>query len=149
MLHSATLTNIVIARDGEATAERSLLASVVLLAVTDACAAPFKQKPTKIRQRRKQRRMRRDAFTAMRFIFDARVSGLETYAEWLDFDVDNFRTKLLAIMRNNGSLPVNGFEPKKRIQFQRNYDMWLALKDLPDAIEQTEKNDDDDDDDES
>ena len=70
-----------------------ILASVVHLAIKDACNRP----PTNKRGR-SVGDMDTDAFTAMRFLFDDRCSGLKEYATWLDFDSSQFRRKLLKTM---------------------------------------------------
>jgi hypothetical protein len=114
--------------------ERSLLAAVVLLAVNDACAAP--PKPANKKDTPAGLRMHRDAFTAMRFLFDTTQAGLEEYSMWLDFDAGHFRKKLQETMINNGPQNLNGFEPMQRRNFRYNYGMWLRTKDLSDMFEE-------------
>jgi hypothetical protein len=113
--------------------ERSLLASVVLLAVNDACSAP----PKTDRSKRTPAGLRIgvDAFTAMRFLFDDRVSGLDAYAEWLDFDLGHFRAKLRSIMADTGPLVIQGFESMQRRNFRFNYGCWLQTLDMDDVME--------------
>jgi hypothetical protein len=105
--------------------ERSLLASVVLLAVADACQAPPKRDDR--RDAPAGLRMARESFTAMRFLFDTSVSGLNEYSLWLDFDADNFRTHLQKTMADNGPHRINGFEPMQRRNFRYNYNMWFRV----------------------
>ena len=108
-------------RHDQTQACRNLLATVVQLAVTDACSQPPK--------RRKDdtgvlSRITVDAITALRFLFDESVSGLNEYATWLDFDPGHFRLKLQETMYNNSPLPVNGFESNQRRNFRYNYTTW-------------------------
>jgi hypothetical protein len=105
--------------------ERSLLASVVLLAITDACQAPPKSETR--RGASAGLRMATESFTAMRFLFDTAVSGLKEYSLWLDFDADNFRTHLQKTMADNGPHRINGFEPIQRRNFRYNYNMWFRV----------------------
>jgi len=114
--------------------ERSLLATVVLLAVNDACAAPPKLEKKK--DVPASLRMHPDAFTAMRFLFDTTQAGLEEYSLWLDFDAGHFRKKLQETMIDNGPQNLNGFEPMQRRNFRYNYGMWLRTKDLSDMFEE-------------
>jgi hypothetical protein len=114
--------------------ERSLLATVVLLAVNDACAAPPKLEKKK--DVPAGLRMHRDAFTAMRFLFDTTQAGLEEYSLWLDFDAGHFRKKLRETMIDNGPHTLNGFDPMQRRNFRYNYGMWLRTKDLSDMFEE-------------
>jgi hypothetical protein len=102
--------------------ERSLLASVVMLAVTDACLSPPKR--DKKKDQPAGLRMARESFTAMRFLFDTSVSGLKEYSLWLDFDADNFRRHLQNTMADNSPHKINGFEPMQRRNFRYNYNMW-------------------------
>jgi len=90
---------------------RNLLASVVQLAVTDACSQPG-DKPTV------------DALSAMRFLFDERYSGLTEYAEFLDFDPGQFRQRLLTIMKDQWAREVNGFAESQRRNFMKNFRYW-------------------------
>jgi hypothetical protein len=80
--------------------------------------------------------MHRDAFTAMRFLFDTTQAGLEEYSMWLDFDAGHFRKKLRETMIDNGPHNVNGFESMQRRNFRYNYGMWLRTKDLSDMFEE-------------
>jgi hypothetical protein len=69
------------------------------------------------------------AFTAMRFIFDEHVSGLNEYAAWLDFDPGQFRAKLLATMKDSSALEINGFNSMQRRNFRYNYSHWKKIHD--------------------
>lgn len=100
---------------------RSLLATVVQLAVMDACAQPPKRRKD---EKTVLSRITVDALTAMRFLFDESLSGLNEYAAWLDFDPGHFRLKLQETMYNNSPLTVNGFDPNQRRNFRYNYTTW-------------------------
>lgn len=106
--------------------ERSLLSTVVLIALHDACEAP----PRSIRRAVDTPRISSEAFTAMRFLFDESVSGLREYSMWLDFEATPFREKLLTLMSNNGPMKLNGFEPMQRRNFRYNYGMWFRAKNM-------------------
>lgn len=103
---------------------RSLLSSVVLLAIADACSEPTS------RRIKVGKPIPTDQYTAMRFLFDKTESGVDVYALWLDFDVDQFRERLLKTMANNGPLNINGFTPLQRRNFRFNYGQWLANQNL-------------------
>ena len=103
---------------------RSLLSSVVLLAIADACSEPTS------RRIKVGKSIPTDQYTAMRFLFDKTESGVDVYALWLDFDVDQFRERLLKTMANNGPLNINGFTPLQRRNFRFNYGQWLANQNL-------------------
>lgn len=100
---------------------RSLMATVVQLAVMDACAQPPKRRKE---DRGVLSRITVDALTAMRFLFDESLSGLNEYATWLDFDPGHFRLKLQETMYDNSPLSVNGFDPLQRRHFRYNYTTW-------------------------
>jgi hypothetical protein len=123
--------------------ERSLLATVVLLAINDACSTPPKPDKNKNRLRDTPAglRMSRDAFTAMRFLFDTKHAGLEEYSLWLDFDAGSFRNKLHEIMADNGPNQINGFDATHRRNFRYNYLMWRKAKDMADVPEEEESED--------
>ncbi len=91
---------------------RHLLASVIQLAVSDACSTPGKEKPSM------------EALTAMRFIFDESVAGLNEYAELLDINAGQFRKRLLKIMKMHSVGEVNGFSESQRIHFMKNFKYW-------------------------
>lgn len=109
--------------------ERALLSQVILIAINDACTAPNPE----LRRKHKSYinhtnfRMHTDSFTAMRFLFDESVSGLNEYALWLDFDAGQFRRKLLEIMAKNNANTINGYSPTHRRCFRLNYKMWQQL----------------------
>lgn len=119
-------------------AYRALLATVVSTAVSDACAAPLTEEKGK---RRVVKGMAVEAFTAMRFLFDTHVSGLDVYASWLDFDAEQFRTKLLVLMRDKRAGPLRGYSDTQRSNFCRNHRMWQQL---PSDHEPQEKEEEDD-----
>lgn len=91
---------------------RYLLASVINLAVSDACQHPGRDRPST------------DALTAMRFLFDESVSGLAEYAELLDINAGQFRSRLLKIMKVTGVGEINGFTESQRMHFMKNFRFW-------------------------
>lgn len=93
---------------------RHLLASVIQLAVADACQSPGKEKPAM------------EALTAMRFIFDSAAAGLNEYAELLDINAGQFRKRLLKIMKMHSVGEVNGFSESQRIHFMKNFRCWQS-----------------------
>jgi hypothetical protein len=99
---------------------KALLANVVLLAIADATSEPTNKK-IKVGEI-----VLTDQYTAIRFLFDEREAGVEAYAHWLDFDVDQFRTRLRKIMSDNSAVHVNGYSPLQRRNFRFNYAQWLA-----------------------
>ena len=103
---------------------RSLLATVVLLAVADSCLAP----PKPAKGEKPKIPMATDAFTAMRFLFDESLSGLSEYAAWLDMEPSHFRRKLLETMSDNSPRIINGHEPMDRRKFRYNYGVWYRIK---------------------
>lgn len=111
--------------------ERALLSQTILVAINDACTAPNPE----LRRKHKSYinhttfRMHTDSFTAMRFLFDESVSGLNEFAIWLDFDASHFRQKLLKIMDDNSAATKSGYTPMHRRCFRINYKMWQALTD--------------------
>ncbi len=121
--------------------DRALLAAVINLAVSDATTAPL---PSEDRRRRNpeertaaQRRrwisttrvpISRNAFTAMRFLFDKDSSGAAEYLTWLDIEPENYLNRLMDTMYDESVQSVRGFEPIKRRNFRMNYKMWLAIK---------------------
>jgi hypothetical protein len=119
-------------------AYRSLLASVVSTAVLDACIPPIVEETGK---KRVVRGMDVDAFTAMRFLFDTNVSGLDVYASWLDFDAGQFRHKLLELMNNKQAGPLRGYSAQQRMNFCRNYRLWQQM---PNDYEPQEREEADD-----
>ena len=116
--------------DTTAAPERRLLSQVILLALNDACHAPLKGE--------RQIRMSTVAFTAMRFLFDESVSGLNAYANWLDFEPTNFRRKLLEIMENNGPNKIGEWDSMHRRWFRQNYRLWQEMKNIELDIDEEE-----------
>ena len=113
--------------------ERALLAQVVLLALNDACQAPYKSD--------EGLRMGRDAFTAMRFLFDKNTSGLNEYATWLGFDPGHFRLKLLNIMADSSPKIIGEWDAMKRRTFRMNHKLWQNLQDMALDIPEEEEDD--------
>lgn len=91
---------------------RHLLATVINLAVNDACQVPGKERPST------------DALTAMRFLFDETESGLNEYAEILDINPGQFRSRLLKIMKTTSVGEINGYTESQRLHFMRNFRFW-------------------------
>ena len=100
--------------------ERHLLSQVVLAALNDSCRRP--------RQYKHRLVMRRSAFTAMRFLFDESVAGLNEYALWLDFDPGQARSRLLRMMENDGPHKIWEWDPMDRRAFRINYQLWQDMK---------------------
>lgn len=116
-------------------AGRALLATVVQLALTDACLAPIK------RREEGGLPMQRDAFTAMRFFFDTRVAGLNEYAMWLDINPERVRRRLLEMMVDNSPKIVNGFDTIHRRNMRQNYDLWRRMRNAEAAVTEEDDND--------
>ena len=116
---------MIIEMDVSATPERNLLSQVVLSALNDACKRPRKQKNANGVE---HLRISRDAFTAMRFLFDPDVAGLNEYALWLDFNADQARTKLLKLMKDDGPNKIGDWDPMDRRTFRINYKLWQHMK---------------------
>jgi hypothetical protein len=91
--------------------EHMLIASVITLAVKDACLEPFKSPVA----------MQWDAMTAHDFLWG---EGLESYIHWLDIDVDFFRKKLIETMANDKDVGHNGFKSHERRAFRFNKKIW-------------------------
>ena len=108
----------------QARACQALLSSVVALAVNDATIAPLKR----ARNDKTSLPLSTPAYTAMRFLFDESVAGLKEYANWLDFDEGQFRTKLRKIMSDSSHNIIAGFDPMKRRNFRQNYGLWLQVQ---------------------
>lgn len=102
--------------------ERNLLAQVVLLCLNDACQTPIKDG--------KHVRLGKNSFTAMRFLFDTRVAGLNEYALWLGFDADQARTRLLRLIADQGPNKIGDFDSMQRRNFRINYKLWKNMRDL-------------------
>jgi hypothetical protein len=109
----------------QTTACRSLLASVISVAINDACTQPPKRDWKKI----DLMPIHMDAFTAMRFLFDERFSGLNEYAAWLDFDAGSFRKRLMDLMFSEKSIRDGAYKDIQRRYFRMNYKAWVAIKD--------------------
>lgn len=126
--------------------ERSLLAQVVLIAINDACVKPNEE----VRRAHHRylvtgnRRMHRDTFTAMRFLFDNSKAGLNEYAIWLDFDPDQFRAKLLKLMADTSNNVISGYHPMDRRYFRINYKLFQLLSDADKNVLEIDSEIDDD-----
>lgn len=116
-------------------AGRALLATVVQLALTDACLAPIKRREDGTLP------MQRDAFTAMRFFFDTRVAGLNEYAMWLDINPDRVRRRLLDMMADTTPKAINGFDTMQRRNMRQNYDLWRMMRNAEAAVTEEDDND--------
>jgi hypothetical protein len=104
---------------------QKLIASVVAFAVLSACSAPPKRAALEVVE---GVRLSTDTLTALRFLFDKRYAGLNEYAEWLDFDADHFRSKIVKVMYDDSPFIVGGFEPMQRRNFRYNYTTWYRLQ---------------------
>jgi hypothetical protein len=102
-------------------AGRALLATVVQLALSDACTAPVKRYDGRLP-------ITTDAFTAMRFLFDTSVPGLNEYATWLDINPDRMRAKLHEMMQDTSPNTHNGFDAMQRRYMRQNYQAWRSVK---------------------
>lgn len=111
----------------QARACRKLLSAVIITAVRDACSTPPKRNKTRGEENRMP--ISTEAFTALRFLFDESVSGLNEYLNWFDIDPGQYRLRLQQTMADSSPLRLNGFEPLDRRNFRYNYGMWLRLKD--------------------
>lgn len=111
--------------------EKALLSQVILVAITDGCYAPPKGS-RKIADYVSDgnTQMHPHPYTAMRFLFDRREAGLEAYAAWLDFDEDQFRSKLLKLMANDGPNDMSGYSSMQRRAFRINYKNYIKLADI-------------------
>lgn len=118
-----------------ASPEKALLSQVILTAVMDACAPPPKpvKKPKGIISHGGMM-MRSEAFTAMRFLFDTTVPGLYEYSLWLDFDADQFRSRLLRLMANDSVNQLGQYASNQRRAFRINYKLWQNIQ-TQEAIE--------------
>jgi hypothetical protein len=112
---------IVIQEDPHASPERALLSAVILAAVNDACKTPIKP------GRDVKMLLTKEAFSALRFLFDDRVSGIKEYADWLELDHKKFQRNLLAFMRDDSNETINKFSPGRRRNFRINYRNWCAI----------------------
>jgi hypothetical protein len=108
--------------------EQKLLAAVVALAVRDSCLAPIKS------SERKCYVMQANAYTAFRFLFDEESSGLDAYADWLDFDKVQFRKQLLDLMYRKDQQPINGFDSTHRRSFRSNHLLWIQMRSCGDDL---------------
>lgn len=100
-----------------------LLSAVVVTALRDACSAPPRERTGA------RRRLSSDTFTAMRFLFDERVSGLNEYLVWFDIDTGQYRMRLRQMMADDGPFDRNGFRSLDRRNFRFNYRLWEQMKD--------------------
>lgn len=100
-----------------------LLSAVVITALRDGCSAP----PREAKGVRKK--ISSEAFTAMRFLFDERVSGLNEYLIWFDIDAGQYRMRLRQMMFDDTPFTRNGFDTLDRRNFRFNYRLWEQTKD--------------------
>lgn len=108
-----------------------LLSSVVASAINDGCLTPPKKGVSGYQ-------ITTDSFTAMRFLFDTDQTGLDAYALWLDFEPDQFRSRLLKIMQNDSPLVIAGFDDSRRRNFRFNYAVWKKMSMKGDSVEDDE-----------
>lgn len=122
VIHMIALTQV------SASPEKALLAQVVLLSISDACMPP--PKGTRLYRGLiggNGMMMKIEAFTAMRFLFDENVAGLNEYAIWLDIDANVFRTKLLKLMADATHNDINTYTSMQRRAFRINYKLWQNI----------------------
>jgi hypothetical protein len=79
-------------------------------------------------------------------LFDTSVSGVDAYGLWLDFNVDQFRRKLLEMMFDESPFVVGGKDPQARRNFRYNYKLWQKVSTLGISIETTAKDEEEDND---
>lgn len=108
-----------------------LLSAVVASAINDGCLTPPKKGVSGYQ-------ITTDSFTAMRFLFDKDQTGLDAYALWLDFETDQFRSRLLKIMKDDSALIIAGFDNIKRRNFRFNYNVWQKMSMKGDVFEDDE-----------
>ena len=113
-------------RHDQTQACRNLLATVIQLAVADACSHPLRRRKG---EEPDLSHITTSALTAMRFLFNEDLSGLNEYATWLDFDPGQFRRKLQDTMYNEFAGLVNGFSEDQRTSFCFNYTVWRRFAD--------------------
>lgn len=103
-----------------ALAEKRILAAVVAQAVKDACVAPILRGKVAVRPMP-------DALTALGFLFDQTIAGLDAYAAWLDFDPDRFRQKVLdACFASKVSSDLHLSDDQRR-NFRVNYKLFQEM----------------------
>jgi len=105
----------------DATAEKRLMAAVVAQAVKDACLLPIERR----RRGKTEMALRSDAITAMAFLFEKSMPGLDAYAIWLDFDTDRFRERLIDACDSNRRDPM--FSDQQRRAFRHNYRIFMSM----------------------
>lgn len=110
--------------DSDGVGEKQLLAAVVALAVKDMCLPPIVKKQG---QRRVLQGPRSDAATAYGFLFDKTRSGLDVYSEWLDFDADHFRQKLVHAAFSDRVHKELKLDDKQRRNFRQNYKLLQSM----------------------
>jgi hypothetical protein len=101
-----------------------LLSVVVAKAIRDACLEPIRSSKNKTLV------IQDDAYTAFRFLFDTSEAGVDAYADWLDFDVDKFRRKLMEVMHNDSAQMLAGLSSEERRRFRINRTLWDRMKQL-------------------
>jgi hypothetical protein len=106
----------------DAVAEKRLLAAVVARAISDCCI-----KPSKGVQKLEHAKMNANAFTAMRFIFDTTQSGLDAYAQWLDFTPEVFREKILQFSWDVSPGKKDFLNEQDRKNFRHNYFLYRKM----------------------
>lgn len=104
----------------DAIAEKRLLAAVVAHAVRDACLSP-------VIKDKKAVRPRADTLSALNFLFDTSRSGVDAYAVWLDFDVDQFRQKLINVCQKDLVSSELHLTDDQRRNFRVNYKLYCAM----------------------
>ena len=100
-----------------------LLSAVVATAVRDACATPITRRGKTIGT------LPPDTYTALRFLFSGTVTGVGAYADWLDFDVANFRQQLIRFMHDVTPETKQGITSIQRRAFRVNWRIYKTMGD--------------------
>jgi hypothetical protein len=92
----------------QAVACKRLLSAVVSLAVRDACQTPGKKMLNQLPR------------DALDFLFNTS----DGYLEWLDFDPEQFRKRLVNTMYAKKYFPIYGLSENDIRSMRKNYQMW-------------------------
>ena len=92
----------------QAVACKRLLSAVVSLAVRDSCQTPGKKMLNQLPR------------DALDFLFNTS----DGYLEWLDFDPEQFRKRLVNTMYAKKYFPIYGLSENDIRSMRKNYQMW-------------------------
>jgi hypothetical protein len=92
----------------QAVACKKLLSAVVSLAVRDSCQTPGKKMLNQLPR------------DALDFLFN----HSDGYLEWLDFDPEQFRKRLVNTMYAKKYFPIYGLSENDIRSMRKNYQMW-------------------------